>query len=145
MKKYLLIILAIVVVGALIFASCNKASAEEITLSDWLKKIPNIHQCFLYNVTDSEFGYASTVTVASLLKEKINIDVGYSPAQEVIGAVSVKLVEVKDYIKYPILDLLTLEPMFYVGWDRLSIGPGNSKAGNEFSYGFGVKILDVKF
>lgn len=146
MKKYLLIGAAILVLGALIFASCRKASAaEEFTLSDWLKKVPAVHQCLLYNFSDSEFEYASTVTLVSLWNEKINVDIGYSPSQEAIGAVSVKLIEVKDYIKYPILDLLTLEPLVYAGWNRISLGSGNSKAGNEFSFGAGIKIIDIKF
>jgi hypothetical protein len=129
---------------AVLIALAGVARAE-ISVPDLINKIPENHQCLIYSISDSEFQYATTFTLAKVWKERISFDAGYSPSQEAIAAVSVKLIEVKDYIKFPILDLMEIEPMIWVGYDRIAIGAGNAKDNNEFNWGAGVKLIKLKF
>lgn len=137
MIKKLFIILAI----CLTFLGCKEAKADNLTISDYLKKLPSLNQSVIFSLTDSKFDYASSVTLLSVWNERISFDIGYSPAVEALGLVSFKLVEVKDYIKFPILDLVVIEPFIYAGIDRIE----KFKDLGEFSYGVGVKVLSLKF
>jgi len=124
---------------------CNtpalKPALAEINIPDLLTKIPENHQCLIYNINDAEFSYATTFTLVKVWKERISLDAGYSPSSEVLGAVSLKLIEIKDWIKFPILDLMEIEPMLWVGLDRIE----NFKDVGEINYGVGVKLIELKF
>ena len=109
------------------------AYAEPISLPELLGKLPDINSAVIYNVNDGEFSYASTFSLVKLFKDKVNIDIGWSPKQEVLAAATFKLVEVKDYIQFQILKYIVIEPGVYIGVDRIGIGPGNAKENNEVS------------
>ena len=126
-----------VIVGLM---GCGKKALAEINLIDELKKLPAINNALIYSFDDKDLQYASTITLATLLNEKIDIDIGWTPKQQLLGAVSFKLVEVKDYIKFPVLNWVVFEPMIYIGLDRL-----NSDESPEIKYGLGVKIISLKF
>ena len=119
---------------------CKKAMADVI-LSEELKKIPAIHQLILFNITDSKIEYASSVTLVQLFNKTTSIDIGWSPSQELLGLVSVKLVEVKDYLDYPILRWIVLEPFISYGFDRIE----NFKELGEGNLGVGAKLISIKF
>ena len=139
MKRLMVIIACILAIG---LVGCQKeAKAEGVSLIDELKKFPALNQCVIFSVDNKETQYASTITLASLFKERVNLDIGWTPKQEVITAISYKLVEVKDYINFPILKYIVIEPMVYIGWDRLGV----THAQNEFDWGAGCKVLEVKF
>ena len=113
----------------------------DVSIPDVLKKIPVNHQCLIYNLDEGSFDYATTFTLAKALKDKISFDLGYAPSSQLLGAVSVKLVEIKDFIKFPILDLMEIEPMLWIGINRIE----NFKDLGEYNYGVGVKLLSLKF
>src|SRR3990167_721098 len=113
----------------------------DVNVSDVLKKIPVNHQCLIYNIEEGTLDYATTFTLAKALKDKVSFDLGYAPSSQLLGAVSVKLVEIKDFIKFPILDLMEIEPMLWIGINRIE----NFKDLGEYNYGVGVKLLSLKF
>lgn len=117
------------------------ALASDINLPDTLAKIPGLNQAVIYSISDSKWDYATSITCVSLWKDRIKLDIGYTPRQELIGLASLKLISIKDYITFPILDKVEIEPFVYLGTKRLGI----TEAQNEFDWGCGVKILAVKF
>lgn len=121
------------------FLLANVANAQ-VQVSDYIKKIPELNQAVIYNINDSEVNYATTVTLCAFLDDTVKVDIGYTPKQELIGLVSFKLVEVGDWIKYPILDKVEIEPFVYIGADRI-----DSTLDTETNWGVGVKILSIKF
>mgnify|MGYP001568126364 CR=1 FL=1 len=136
MKK-LLIGLAI----CLIIAGWQKPAKAEINLSEQLKKIPAINQSILFNITDSELDYASSITFMQLLNKAVSVDVGWSPKTQLLGLVSFKLIEVGKWITFPILDKVVIEPLIWYGFDRIE----DLKEFGEGNLGVGIKILSVKF
>ena len=141
MRK-ILIALAII----LVIAGCNKgvlkpAFSEGINLPDLINKLPALNQSVIFSLDENKLDYASSVTLVKLWNDKISIDLGYSPSVEALGLVSFKLIEVKDYIKFPILDLVVIEPFVYAGARRIE----NLKEFGEWDYGVGCKIVSIKF
>ncbi len=139
MKK-LLIILAVII----LIAGCGKTvkpALAAIDLPDLLGKLPALNQSLIFSLDENKFDYASSITLVQLLNKKISIDLGYSPSVEALGLISFKLINVKDYITFPILDLVTIEPFVYVGSKRIE----NLKEFGEYDYGVGVKLISVKF
>lgn len=127
------------------FLFCLNASAE-INVIDELKKLPAVNNGVVYSLADSTFDYVSSVSVVSFLNEKIKVDAGWTPRQKLLALASFKLVSVKDYISFPILDQVSIEPLIYVGYDRVDFGGEKARqANNEFDYGAGVKILSLSF
>lgn len=137
---WLIIDVVAVAIIVCIFGFIASARAE-INIPDTLAKIPGLNQAVIYSISDSKWDYATSITCITLWKERIKLDVGYTPRQEMIGLASIKLVSIKDYIKFPILDKVEIEPFVYIGAKRLGV----TEAQNEFDWGCGIKILEVKF
>jgi len=116
----------------------------EVDVPDLISKLPALNQAVIFSLDKNEFDYATTITVAEF-KERLKLDIGYTPEKELLALLSVKLVAVKDYLTFPVLDLIEIEPFVYVGLDRIAIGLGNAKDNNEIDYGLGVKVLSIKF
>lgn len=95
-------------------------------------------QAVLYSFDQHDIHYGSLVTLVK--KGKVSLDVGYSPKQEMIGAISIDLLQMKDYVSIPILDLIKFEPCVYVGVDRIE-----QDLSAEYDFGVGAKLLEVKF
>ena len=138
MRKLLIGLLA---VALIITAGCGKKALAEVNLPDLINKLPALNQSIIFSLDENKFDYASSVTLVQLLDKKISIDLGYSPSVEVLGLVSVKLVEVKKFITFPILDSVVIEPFVYVGARRIE----NLKEFGEYDYGVGVKLVSLKF
>ena len=113
----------------------------EGSIKDIVDKIPALNQSVIFSLDKSEFDYAVSVTLVQLLNKKISIDLGYSPSAEVLGLISFKLINVKDYLTFPILDKAVIEPFVYVGAKRIE----NLKEFGEYDYGIGAKIINLKF
>lgn len=137
MKK-LLIALA---VGLLLIAGCGKKALAEVNLPDLLKKLPALNQCLIFSLDESKLDYAVSTTLVKLWNEKISIDLGYSPSVEALGLVSFKLIEVKDYIQFPILKWIIIEPFVYLGFNRIE----DLKELGQSTKGIGIKIISLKF
>jgi hypothetical protein len=123
----------------MVFMFFMGVAIAEVNVPELISKLPSLNQCLIYSVSDSEFDYAATVTVAGY-GDNLHFDIGYTPKQELIGAVSYKLVDLKN-LKFPILKWIIVEPMVYAGLDRIGITEGNS----QFDWGAGVKLMEVKF
>ena len=130
---------------AVFLMTATMSFADDVNPIDYIKKLPALNQAVIFSLDDNEFQYATTVTLVSLLEDKIKVDFGYTPRQELIGLASFKLLEVKDYITFPILDLVEIEPFVYIGLDRIALNEGNEDSNNEIDYGLGVKLLSIKF
>lgn len=138
MRKLVLAVMTVLVCFSL-------AQADTLKLGNVLEKIPAVNNSVLYSLDKGEVDYASTITLVELFNKRISIDAGYTPSQEAIASVTFKLIEVGNYIQFPILKWATIEPGAYVGVDRISLGAGNAKDGNELDYGIIVKLLRVAF
>src|SRR3990167_8959868 len=131
MRKWLItklgIISSLLVVG--IMGCRQPARAEEINLPNLLAKIPAVHQSVIFSLDENKIDYAVSTTLVQLWNKKISIDLGYSPSVEALGLVSFKLMEVKDYVQFPILKWITIEPFVYIGTKRIE----NLKETGEFT------------
>lgn len=125
----------------LIIAGCKQSARAEINLPDLLKKLPALNQSVIFSLDEYKFDYAVSTTLVKLWQERISIDLGYSPRVEALGLVSIKLVEVKNLITFPILDKIVFEPFIYFGMKRLE----NLKEPGQSTKGVGVKIISLKF
>ncbi len=134
-------VIAVAMLALVSFIMVKCVKAEGINLPDLIKKLPALNQSVLYSIPDAEFNYATSVTLVDLFNEKVKIDIGYSPEAEVLGLVSFKLIEVKNFIKFPILDLVEIEPYIWGGLNRIE----DLKELGETDYGVGVKIISLKF
>ena len=140
MIKKICIVLAICL-GIIGCKQVVKPALAEVNLPDLLTKLPALNQSLIFSLDENKFDYATSVTLVKLFNDKISIDLGYSPSVEVLGLVSIKLVEVKDYIKFPILDAIIVEPFVYAGSRRIE----NLKELGEYDYGCGVKLISLSF
>ena len=144
MKKLLAIglIVCLITIGLM---GCKKeikpALADEISFSDLLGKVPNLNQSIIFSLDEYRFDYAMSLTLIQIWNKKISFDIGYSPTVEALGLVSFKLINVKDYITFPILDLVTIEPFVYIGMNKIE----NFKEAGEFTKGIGIKLISIKF
>lgn len=128
----------------LLFFGILFSAKAEVNIIDTLKKFPAVNQAVIYSFDDSKINYASTITVVSLF-DRINLDVGWTPRQEIIGTAGVKLFSGK-HLDFPVLKYVTIEPFAYIGSDRLDFGGEKARRSNwEFDKGVGVKLLAVHF
>lgn len=138
MKK-LLLTLALVLMPLM-------ARADTININDIVSKFPALNQDIFYSFTNQQVQYASSATIVSLFNTAnnpdgiIHLDLGYTPASEIIGLVSLKLIDLGKWIQFPIAKYIICEPFVCVGATNL-IGDSQKK----FDYGVGVKIISIKF
>jgi len=116
--------------------------ADDINLPDLLSKL-NLKQGIAYDVAECEINYLTTIPLVTY--KGFSLEAGYSTLQKAVAVVSYEVLKLKDVIDVPILDLITFNVGYYVGFDRVSLGLGNSKDGNEFSHGPCISLINVKF
>lgn len=136
MKKLLLVLV-------LCLGFVGVAKAESINIFEELQKIPSLKQGIAYSISDSTFKYCSTMELVKW--NNINLEAGYIPDDELIGAVTYKLLALKDYTTIPILDLVEFNAGIYAGSKRIGLGAGNAKGNNEWDWGLCATILSIKF
>lgn len=126
----------------LMLAGCKqiKPALAEINLPEIIENL-SLNQAIIFSLDENKVDYATSVTLVSLFNDKISIDLGYSPQVEALGLVSFKLYELKNIVKFPILDQIVIEPFIYAGSKRIE----NLKEFGEYSYGVGVKIVSLKW
>lgn len=131
MKK--LILTLVLLLGVVWFVS-----ADEISLSETLEKLPPLKQGVMYEVSDSTINYISTIEVASW--KGISIEVGYSQENKVIGVVSYPILKLKDLgVTLPIIDLIEFNVGYGVGVRELFTHD------SELTHGICVTLINVKF
>lgn len=130
MKKVLLIMAAL-----LLFA----ATPSRADVSDAISKIPDMKQGIVYDVDTNEFQYITTTPIME--KYGVTLEAGYASENALVGVISYKLLELKDYVSLPLLDLIELNLGYSVGVKRIGSGGGN----NEYMHGPSLTLINVKF
>jgi hypothetical protein len=133
MKKLL------VALAVLCFAGAAYA-ADSINIPDLFSKFPALNQDVMWSLKNHQTNYGASITLVSLFKDYLHLDLGMTPQQEPIALVSVKLVDLGNIVQFPVLKYIIIEPLAYVGEDDLF--SGNDK---RFDYGVGVKVMSIKF
>jgi len=110
-----------------------------ISHADVTVKLPDMKQGIVYDVDTNDFKYVTTTPVVEL--KGLTLEAGYASEDALVGVISYKLLELKDYIDLPILDLVELNVGYTVGVKRIGSGAGN----NEFMHGPSLTLLNVKF
>lgn len=106
-----------------------------------LNSIPVTKHGVAYSTIDHNFNY---VALTELMQYKgFSLDAGYAgrakeTGDKIIGAVSLKLLNMNGIIPMPILRELSLEPMAYIGVGRVT-------GSNELDFGVGATVLKLKF
>ena len=142
MKKVLLIM-------ALFMGICSISHAEPLKIGEVLEKFSDValEQGIAYNVTDSKINYLSTIEIAKI-SDKISIEGGYvgSSSEEqghgVALVVSLDLLELKDYIDVPILNLIKFQPGFFVGFTSIN---GHRIMESEEIWGPSVSLISFSW
>ena len=127
------LIMAIVI---LILASTANA-AEHLDLSDLVKKIPAMKQGLAWSIQDKNVNYITTISLIE--KWGFSLEAGYGAKDELIGVISYNVINLRDYVKTPILDLIE----FNVGMGYAFDGITTKGAGEDIMVT--ATFLDVKF
>jgi len=131
----------LIIVLAICLLSLSVARADVLSITDLVKKIPNLKQGIAYSFADKQVSYLSTFDI--LTWKRISLEAGYSSDDKVVAVISYPLVNLKtDFnVTLPILDLINCRIGLFGGWGRLGVTEGN----NEFAWGFCATLLEVKF
>ena len=135
-----LIFVVLIALGATI------ASAEPLSLTDALQKIPALKQGVAYSLEDSKLNYLSTVDV---MKWKgFNLEAGVAADAEetdwkAVAVLSYELLKLKKYVDLPILDLVEFRPGIYAGLGRIEGFQRGLEAEGDF--GLSLSVISVKF
>jgi hypothetical protein len=118
--------------------------AQELVISDQIKKLPVLKQGIAYSLIEHTISYLNTIEV---IKWKgIALEAGYSSEDRAVAVVSYELLKLKDLgVTLPVLDLIECRVGAYAGYGRIGIGLGNAKDNNEFDYGLSATLLNIKF
>ena len=138
-------ILALVVVGLLIMAGV--AQAQELSISETVKKIPALKQGIAFSLIDNDVSYLSTLEVLNW--KGIALEAGYSSKDKAVAVISYELLKLKDLgVTVPILDLVTCRVGAFTGYGRLNLGINDRdsmESNNEFDAGLSLTLLDIRF
>ncbi len=158
MKKFILVLGLLICIAFVLFAgSVARGYADSITptvavetptsatldLGTLVAKLPCLSQAVLYSWDSNSVKYAMSFTVISFLKDKINIDAMYVPSSEIGGLVSIKLFNLGEWVKFPLLEYIEFQPFVYFGLKN--IGSGNQVLKSDADYGVGAKLISIKF
>ena len=133
MKKLLALTL-----GLLMFVGV--ASADTLSVKDVLEKVPALKQGIAYSLDKEEIVYLSTIEI--LTKDPFALEVGFASDDALVLVGSVHLLDLKDYVQIPILDLLECNLGVYAGYSRIGDDSGGN---NEFDYGLSATLINIKF
>lgn len=106
-----------------------------------IDKLPDANTGVIFSMDNGKVEPMTSITLISFLDESVDIDLGYTPSEKILGLVSGRLVNVGDLVTFPLSEYITIEPFVYVGVDRLE----NFRELGEFDYGLGAKLIEVKF
>ena len=131
-------ILTIVLVG--LFLTMGIVEAQELSISDSIKKIPALKQGIGYSLIDNDVSYLSTLEVLNW--KGIALEAGYSSKDKAVAVVSYELLKLKDLgVSVPLLDLVTCRVGAYAGYGSI-----NSREidRSEFDTGLSLTLISLK-
>lgn len=142
MKKTLI---SLMVSLAMFVGIVSQARAQEVSVNvldsinftELIKKLPDMKQGVAYSFVEDEFEYINTIKIAN--KFGLNVEVGYASESKLLVALTGDIVELKDYINLPILDLVKLNIGLYYAIDRIN------NLGSSEDYGATATFLEFKF
>jgi len=112
---------------ALVLCIVGVVSAEPLNIGDELQKLPALDQGIAYSIIDSTINYTSTFEIMKI-GERVSLGGGYATNgsgdtsdHKGIGTITVNLLNLGDYIKFPILDQIKINPGIYVGASSINI------------------------
>jgi hypothetical protein len=123
------------------------ASAESLSLTDALKKLPGVKQGAAYSVIDSKFNYLSTIDVAKYKGFNLEIGAAYDSERtgvKAIALVSYDLLKVKDVVNLPILDLIEFRPGVGLAYGRIE-GFEDGDLKGEGDVLVTLSVINIKF
>ncbi len=134
MRKVICLIVAILLVG-------NLAMAQELSISETVKKIPALKQGIGYSLIDNDISYLSTLE--ALNWKGIALEIGYSSKDKAIAVISYELLKLKDFgVSVPLLDLVTCRVGAYAGYGSINTQEIDR---SEFDAGLSATLLDIKW
>lgn len=130
MKRYILLFI-------LLSSNVCLAHSENI-----LSNLPNMNHGMAYSVQDSNFNYLTTFDVASW--KTLTLEAGYAGRAEntkdkAIAVASIKLIDMQNIIKFPILDKIVFRPGIWAGTSLNRIDE------TEFDWGVSASVISLKF
>lgn len=112
------------------------AQAEPFSIGETLKRMP-LQQGVVYSLRDSEISHVSTAILAE--KWNIGLEAGYMDSGKLVGAVSYKLLDMKNYVTLPIIKELTFRPGIYAATDEIDTGRP------KLDYGVSLTVLSLSW
>lgn len=119
---------------------CGTASAD--------LKVPPMSAGVFYSMKDHAINHGETFT-AITIKDYINLELGYAgdadeADNKAISALTLTIPQLalKNYVTFPILDLIEFRPAIYAGLGNINI---KDMSGAKFDWGFGATLISAKF
>jgi hypothetical protein len=135
------LLLAIVFLGMTVCV----ASAESLSVTDTLKKIPALKAGVGYSLIDNKINALSTVELARW--KGITLEAGIagdadSTDWKAIGVISYDLLKLKNYVDLPILNLIEFQPGLYAGAGGLNL---HRIMESEIDAGVSLTLVNIKW
>lgn len=146
MKRLLVMLLIFTVMGAASIALAQD-EVKPLDLSDIISKMPNIDNGIYYSLIDNRFNYSATIKLIGTKDKKFALNIGYAgrakfSMDKAVLTASGNLLELRDYLDIPILDLIVFDPYLACGYGRLDL---KQLSDSEFDFGIGANIIKVNW
>ena len=120
------------------------ATTDEVKLINF-KEIPNIKSGVFYAVDDAKLNALVTTDIAKY--KWLTLEAGYSGDAEntnhkAVLSLSIDLLHVGDWIKFPILDKIVFRPGYTIGFGNLNF---KEMTDAEFTHGPSLTAFEWKF
>jgi len=126
-----------ILIAVMFLGMCSVAQADISVsgIADNVKKLP-LRQGAVYSLKDSEFSHSSSAVLFE--KWNVGVEAGYIDNGKVMGSISYKLLDLKDYISTPLLKEISFRPGAYVAFDEI-----NDEV--KVDYGVSFTLLTLKW
>jgi hypothetical protein len=139
----------LIFVLAVLLALPLAAQAQDLSIIDTLKELPDTKQGVAFSLIDSKLNYLTTIELINF--KGFSLNAGYAgiakkTSNKLVAVIDYDLLNLKEMgIDVPILDLMDIRPGLYAGFGRISLGGNTMDGNNEFDFGASVSIIEVKF
>lgn len=116
-------------------------SISQADIFEKLKELPSLKQGVAYSITDNQFNYLATAELVTF--KGFTLEAGYAGRADetndkLVGVLSYHLLDLKNIVNIPILNLVEFNPGIYVGMGRIG---GN----NETDWGISATLINLHF
>ena len=112
-------------------------------------KMPPLKEGIAYSIMDSKVNFLSTIEIVKF--KGFALEAGYAgqapnTGNKAVAVVSYEIANLKNMgVTMPVLDLVSFNLGYYVGYGRICLTPGETDGNNEFDHGVSLSILQFKF